>query len=133
VAQSGGRRSTTWNRTRKLSTSKIGALLIRDDFRCAWCRTRVYGTAFELDHVVPGGGDASTNLVVSCEDCNRRKGRRRLGQDEVAGVVRKLATPLRLEAGRKVGDKLYPWARGLRERRNDKRRKRPDEYDLEFP
>lgn len=123
-------RGTTWNRTRKLSTTKIGALLLRDRFRCAYCGARVEGTAFELDHVVPGMGDASTNLVVSCEDCNRRKGRRRLSRDELGGVVGRLARPLRLEEGRRVGDRLYPWAEAMRATR---RAKRAERYNLEFP
>ncbi|MDQ2716030.1 MAG: RNA-guided endonuclease IscB [Chloroflexota bacterium] len=43
--------------------------------RCAYCRKAA--TRFEIDHVVPrsrGGSDRVGNLVLSCAECNRKKG-----------------------------------------------------------
>jgi 5-methylcytosine-specific restriction endonuclease McrA len=48
------------------------ALLLRDDFTCAYCRRR----GETLDHVVPrsrGGTHSWTNLVAACVRCNNKK------------------------------------------------------------
>ena len=47
--------------------------------RCEWCDVSLVQAEFELDHVLSlklGGANAAANLVVSCPDCNRRKGRK---------------------------------------------------------
>lgn len=107
------RRSTTWNRTRKLSISMIGALLLRDDFKCAYCAVAVVERDFEIDHICrylpEGERDRPGNLVISCADCNRIRGRKPVPKGALAEVQRRLNLPVDLEAGRKVGDALYPW------------------------
>ena len=50
----------------------------RDGRRCVYC-SRTDAERYELDHVVPrslGGSDRVSNLVVSCRECNARKGNR---------------------------------------------------------
>ena len=48
----------------------------RDGVKCAYCGNTRAGR-YELDHIVPrsrGGSNRVSNLVVSCHDCNVRKG-----------------------------------------------------------
>ena len=50
----------------------------RDGRRCVYCDNE-RAERYEVDHVVPrslGGTDRVSNLVVSCHDCNVRKGNR---------------------------------------------------------
>lgn len=62
---------------RALTCSVKEALLLVQRFCCFYCMKGVTLPEATVDHVVPkakGGTDAVTNLVVSCESCNRRKG-----------------------------------------------------------
>lgn len=50
-------------------------LLEKDQRRCVYCGAT--DCPFEIDHVLPrsrGGSDRVSNLVLSCHDCNQRKG-----------------------------------------------------------
>ncbi len=54
-------------------------LLLRDQFECQYCQRRPGVRELNVDHVLPrsrGGLDTWENLVISCRDCNLRKGRR---------------------------------------------------------
>lgn len=54
-------------------------LMLRDEHQCQYCGRRPHQRDLNLDHVVPrsrGGGESWENLVVSCRQCNLRKGRR---------------------------------------------------------
>jgi 5-methylcytosine-specific restriction endonuclease McrA len=54
-------------------------LLLRDDSRCQYCARRPPLRELNIDHVIPrsrGGRDTWENLVISCRDCNLKKGRR---------------------------------------------------------
>jgi 5-methylcytosine-specific restriction endonuclease McrA len=64
--------------------NKIIALLLRDGCSCPYC-----GVKFEtieditLDHVVPkslGGSNSNKNLLLSCQECNGKKGNMLLTQ-----------------------------------------------------
>lgn len=49
----------------------------RDAFTCVYCGRTPPGVVLELDHVTPlfeGGSDEDSNLVTSCDACNRGKG-----------------------------------------------------------
>jgi 5-methylcytosine-specific restriction endonuclease McrA len=53
------------------------ALYNRDDGKCQYCYKKVGFQHMTIDHVFPksrGGGCDWTNLVVSCHDCNQKKG-----------------------------------------------------------
>lgn len=53
----------------------------RDSFLCQYCGRRPPDVILELDHLHPhsqGGTSDETNLVTSCDDCNRGKGARLL-------------------------------------------------------
>jgi 5-methylcytosine-specific restriction endonuclease McrA len=54
-------------------------LMLRDEHQCQYCGRRPSLRDLNLDHVLPrsrGGADSWENLVVSCRQCNLRKGRR---------------------------------------------------------
>ena len=56
-------------------------VLIRDNYRCQYCGERFHPSRLSLDHVVPlskGGGQAWTNVVCACVECNGKKGERSL-------------------------------------------------------
>lgn len=51
-------------------------VLLRDDFRCAYCEKRGERLSMTVDHIVPrsrGGSSTWENLVASCSPCNSRK------------------------------------------------------------
>lgn len=61
----------------------------RDGWSCRYCGQKPPGVVLEIDHVVPvveGGKDDPFNLVTSCFDCNRGKGKRPLN-DEAASTL----------------------------------------------
>lgn len=50
----------------------------RDNFTCRYCGRKTPEVILELDHVIPlskGGTDDLDNLITSCFECNRGKGR----------------------------------------------------------
>jgi hypothetical protein len=52
-------------------------LMYRDAHQCQYCESRPPQRDLNIDHVVPrsrGGPDSWENLVVSCRNCNLRKG-----------------------------------------------------------
>lgn len=54
----------------------------RDGFTCQYCGRTPPSVMLEVDHIHPrslGGGNDMTNLVSACEDCNRGKAARTLG------------------------------------------------------
>ena len=53
----------------------------RDNFTCQYCGRKAPNVVLEVDHIKPvaeGGKNTITNLITSCFDCNRGKGKRTL-------------------------------------------------------
>lgn len=53
----------------------------RDSFTCQYCGRRATEVVLEVDHIKPvaeGGKNTLVNLITSCRDCNRGKGKRML-------------------------------------------------------
>jgi len=53
----------------------------RDKFTCQYCGRKPPDVILEVDHITPaskGGGDEPENLITSCFDCNRGKGKKLL-------------------------------------------------------
>lgn len=53
----------------------------RDSFKCQYCGRCAPDVILEVDHIIPvseGGKNDLLNLITSCRDCNRGKGKRRL-------------------------------------------------------
>lgn len=58
----------------------------RDKFTCQYCGRTAPDVILEVDHIHPkaaNGKDDIMNLVTSCYDCNRGKGKRQLSDDAV--------------------------------------------------
>lgn len=54
-------------------------LLLRDGYQCQYCGSSPGVRGLNVDHVLPrsrGGPDTWENLVISCRECNLRKGRK---------------------------------------------------------
>lgn len=57
------------------------AIFKRDLFTCQYCGAQPPAVTLEVDHVIPlckGGSNSEINLITSCFDCNRGKGRKKL-------------------------------------------------------
>lgn len=57
----------------------------RDSFRCQYCGRSAPDVILEIDHITPvaeGGGNDAFNLITSCRDCNRGKGKQPLSVNE---------------------------------------------------
>lgn len=57
----------------------------RDNFTCQYCGRMAPNVVLEVDHINPvsnGGENDIMNLITSCVDCNRGKGKRLLSQNE---------------------------------------------------
>lgn len=55
----------------------------RDSFTCQYCGRHAPDVVLECDHIKPvadGGKNTMLNLVTSCRDCNRGKGKRPLSE-----------------------------------------------------
>jgi hypothetical protein len=64
----------------------------RDSFTCQYCGQKAPDVVLEIDHINPvskGGTDNILNLVTSCFDCNRGKGKRSLKKNETLESQRK--------------------------------------------
>lgn len=56
----------------------------RDSFTCQYCGKSSPDVVLEIDHVKPiidGGDNSLLNLLTSCFDCNRGKGKKKLSDD----------------------------------------------------
>jgi len=57
----------------------------RDNFTCQYCGRPAPDVILEVDHINPvknGGDNNILNLITSCFDCNRGKGKRKLTENE---------------------------------------------------
>lgn len=70
---------------RKTISSKMRfEVFKRDKFTCQYCGRMAPDVILEVDHIKPvvdGGANDLINLVTSCKDCNRGKGKRKLSDD----------------------------------------------------
>ncbi len=68
-------------------------LLAKWQRQCAYCHTS--GVALQVEHLIPksrGGSDRTSNLVIACEPCNKRKGTRtaaEFGYPEIQAQARR--------------------------------------------
>lgn len=71
-------------------------IFLRDGGRCAYCGAEVSLNKFTRDHIVPksrGGRLGWTNIVVSCQKCNAKKGNR-LPQEAGMKLIHKPFAPV---------------------------------------
>lgn len=70
------RRAWERNTDSRVTTEQINKLIKDSENICFWCDEEIPRGKMHLDHIYPlskGGKDENNNLVVSCEDCNKRK------------------------------------------------------------
>lgn len=70
------------NKRKPLSKKIRFEVFKRDHFTCQYCGQMSPDVILEVDHIKPvaeGGTDDMTNLITSCRDCNRGKGKTPLG------------------------------------------------------
>lgn len=69
-----------------LSKAKRFEVFKRDSFRCQYCGRSAPDVILEVDHIIPvaeGGKNDLMNLITSCRDCNRGKGKRKLTDRDI--------------------------------------------------
>lgn len=67
------------NHRRGLPSSTRFAVLVRDDYTCAYCGRKPPEVTLHVDHRLPvsmGGSNDLSNLVTSCSECNLGKSNR---------------------------------------------------------
>ncbi len=86
----------------------------RDSFKCQYCGRSAPDVVLEVDHIKPvadGGGNEIMNLITSCFDCNRGKGKRRL--DDNTEVVKQKAELELLNRRREQMEMMLRWRKEL--------------------
>jgi hypothetical protein len=93
----------------------------RDSFTCQYCGRMAPDVILEVDHINPvanGGDNEILNLVTSCRDCNRGKGKRLLSnQNEVKFQQEQLKL---LNEKRKQLQMLVKWKQELQQLETEK-------------
>lgn len=79
---------------RYASSEQRKKVLERHNYQCAYCGRVLTNETANIDHIKPwkhGGRSSSGNFVAACQDCNKKKGNRRVvvrpGQ-KLTGAVR---------------------------------------------
>ena len=88
----------------------------RDSFKCQYCGRSAPDVILEVDHIVPvaeGGINDMLNLVTSCQECNRGKGKRKLSDRTIIERQRKQLDDL--NAMREQTEMMIEWKRSLME------------------
>lgn len=73
------------NKRKSLSKSLRFEVFKRDSFTCQYCGRMAPDVVLEVDHINPvanGGDNDVLNLITSCFDCNRGKGKKLLSEKE---------------------------------------------------
>lgn len=87
----------------------------RDGFKCQYCGRSAPDVLLEIDHIIPvaeGGDNSSMNLVTSCQDCNRGKGKRKLS--DKATISKQKAELENLNQRREQLEMMAEWRKELR-------------------
>ena len=91
----------------------------RDRFTCQYCGKSAPEVVLEVDHITPvaeGGTNDLINLITSCRDCNRGKGKKKLSDKTTLEKQKKELDAL---ADRKEQlDMMYQWKKELIEADN---------------
>lgn len=102
---------------RKAVTKKMRfEVFKRDSFKCQYCGKSAPDVILEVDHIKPvaeGGKTTLLNLITSCRDCNRGKGKRKLNDN--TEVTKQKAMLDELNEKRKQMEMLIEWKNELAE------------------
>lgn len=86
----------------------------RDKFTCQYCGRMAPDVILEVDHMKPvadGGDNNIINLITSCRDCNRGKGKNLLSNDNF--VKKQQAQLLDLADKREQTEMIIEWRKEL--------------------
>ena len=76
--------SDSTNKRKSISKRLRFEVFKRDSFQCQYCGKNAPDVILEVDHIKPvskGGKNELMNLITSCRDCNRGKGKTVLGDN----------------------------------------------------
>lgn len=93
----------------------------RDSFKCQYCGQSSPEVLLEVDHIKPvaeGGDNVITNLITSCRDCNRGKGKNLL--DDNATLEKQRQQLEELTERRNQLEMMMNWREGLKDLDEDK-------------
>ena len=88
----------------------------RDKFTCQYCGRQAPDVVLEVDHIIPvkeGGDNSIINLVTSCRDCNRGKGKKVLSDDTT--LKKQKAAMDEMQDRREMIDMMAAWRKELYE------------------
>lgn len=91
----------------------------RDGFKCQYCGRSAPDVILEVDHIVPvakGGENDILNLITSCRDCNRGKGKGLLTESEI--LKKQKAELEELNERREQMEMMIQWKTELRSLEN---------------
>ncbi len=86
----------------------------RDSFTCQYCGRSAPDVILEVDHINPvanGGDNDIMNLITSCRDCNRGKGKTELSDSET--IKKKKEQLDELNERRNQLEMMLEWEQGL--------------------
>lgn len=92
----------------------------RDSFKCQYCGRSAPEVTLEVDHIIPvveGGKNEMLNLITSCRDCNRGKGKMPLSDDLV--VTKEKAQLDELNERRVQLEMMLQWKKELARQLDD--------------
>lgn len=92
----------------------------RDRFTCQYCGRMSPDVILEVDHIKPvaeGGEDEILNLITSCRDCNRGKGKTPLSDDTV--VKKQQKQLIDLADLKEQSDMMIKWKSELLNMKNE--------------
>ena len=82
----------TTPKRKKLSKKIRFEVFKRDNFTCQYCGRKAPDVVLEVDHITPvakGGKNNIMNLITSCMECNRGKGKNVLSENQTLDKERK--------------------------------------------
>lgn len=102
------------NKRKPLSKKIRFEVFKRDKFVCQYCGRMAPDVILEVDHIVPvaeGGTNEMLNLITSCRDCNRGKGKARISEN--TEVKKQQEQLYELAEKREQTQMLMDWKREL--------------------
>lgn len=99
-----------------ISKKKRFEVFKRDRFTCQYCGRMAPDVVLEVDHIKPvaeGGNNGLLNLITSCRDCNRGKGKTRLSDN--SEVTKQKDRLLELAEKREQMEMILQWREELSE------------------
>lgn len=88
----------------------------RDSFTCQYCGRSAPDVQLEVDHIDPvadGGDNSILNLITSCRDCNRGKGKKKLNDNTTVVKQKKILDDL--QKRREMIEMMVLWKKQLME------------------